>query len=311
MGRLLHAVEDGRVRPDIELVRKLVRNSVPNALSGLELRAVASQGWDNTTFRLGDAYCVRLPTAKRYEAQLDREASFLSEYASALAVDVPTKLHTYASTHDFPFRWSTRKWVPGKRLANFDEGNVKRLAQFLHQLWDLPVPVSGTAQYRPGVENFWRGSGLDRIEPSFRDACRLLPDVISAPAGHLWEQAKSTQTDAEPRFLHGDLSPDNLVASGRRLTGVIDWGLVAYGDPACDLAIAWREFDADIREAFFDRLLPSAGLRIRGKAWAVWKLSLLAAGLAKESGSDPVVALGRLAEILDVREPLAPLPAPC
>lgn len=308
MGGLLHSVEDGRVRPHIELVRKLVDNSVPNSLSRLELREVASQGWDNTTFRLGDTYSVRLPTAQRYEAQLEREIPFLSEYSSAFALDVPTNVRAYTSTHDFPYRWSTRKWVPGKPLMHFDESNVRRLAQFLHQLWDLPAPVHGTGRYLPSVENFWRGSGLDRIEPSFREACRLLPDFVSRPAGNLWDLAKSTQFDSEASFVHGDLSSYNLVASGRRLTGVIDWGLLAYGDPACDLAIAWREFDADIREAFFDRLVPSADLRMRGKLWAVWKLSLLSVGLAKEAASDPTVALERLAEILGVQSPLTPLP---
>lgn len=40
---------------------------------------------------------------------------------------------------------------------------------------------------------------------------------------------------AGPRLLHGDLHPRHIYAEGNQLTGFIDWGDVAFGDPLFDL----------------------------------------------------------------------------
>ena len=38
-----------------------------------------------------------------------------------------------------------------------------------------------------------------------------------------------------PRLLYGDLHPRHIYAEGNELTGFIDWGDVALGDPLLDL----------------------------------------------------------------------------
>lgn len=40
-----------------------------------------------------------------------------------------------------------------------------------------------------------------------------------------------------------------LVKDGR-LSGVIDWGSVGVGDPACDISVAWKLFSPSAREVF-------------------------------------------------------------
>ncbi|MEW2382154.1 hypothetical protein AB0873_08675 [Micromonospora sp. NPDC047707] len=52
---------------DGELVRDLVRAQFPQ-WSDLTVTPVARQGWDNRTFRLGDEFAVRLPSADGYMA---------------------------------------------------------------------------------------------------------------------------------------------------------------------------------------------------------------------------------------------------
>ncbi|MEV8371423.1 aminoglycoside phosphotransferase family protein [Kribbella sp. NPDC056861] len=41
--------------------------------------------------------------------------------------------------------------------------------------------------------------------------------------------------EVEPRLLHGDLHPRHIYAEGNQLSGFIDWGDVAFGDPLFDL----------------------------------------------------------------------------
>ena len=59
---------------------------------------------------------------------------------------------------------------------------------------------------------------------------------------------------------------------------MIDFGTSGVGDPACDLAIAWTMFDDDARSAFREGLPWDDEVWARGRAWALWKAMLVAAG---------------------------------
>ena len=53
----------------VSLVRRLVATQFPQ-WAALPIRPVELDGWDNTTFRLGEAMTVRLPSAEGYAAQV-------------------------------------------------------------------------------------------------------------------------------------------------------------------------------------------------------------------------------------------------
>ena len=56
----------------VSLVRRLIAAQFPH-WEELPVRRVADDGWDNSTFRLGDDMKVRLPTAARYVAQVTKD----------------------------------------------------------------------------------------------------------------------------------------------------------------------------------------------------------------------------------------------
>ena len=49
--------------------------------------------------------------------------------------------------------------------------------------------------------------------------------------------------DGPPVWIHGDVTPGNLIVRGRCLAAVIDFSGLGMGDPAPDLAPAWNLFD--------------------------------------------------------------------
>lgn len=61
---------------DVPLVRRLVAGQFPQ-WADLPARPVASGGWDNRTFHLGDHMTVRLPSAARYVLQVEKEQRWL------------------------------------------------------------------------------------------------------------------------------------------------------------------------------------------------------------------------------------------
>lgn len=62
--------------------------------------------------------------------------------------------------------------------------------------------------------------------------------------------------------MHGDIAAGNLLVESGRLSAVIDFGCLAVGDPACDLAIAWTFLRGEGREAF------RAALPLDAPTWA-------------------------------------------
>lgn len=58
----------------------------------------------------------------------------------------------------------------------------------------------------------------------------------------------------------------------------IEFGGLAVGDPACDLAIAWTMFNAESRKIFREILPLDDDTWTRGQAWTLWKSLITAAG---------------------------------
>jgi len=84
-----------------------------------------------------------------------------------------------------------------------------------------------------------------------------------------------------PVWVHGDISVGNLLVKDGNLCAVIDFGGMAVGDPACDLAIAWTLFKGTSRELFRSTIELDANTWCRGQAWAIWKALIIAAGLTE------------------------------
>lgn len=88
------------------------------------------------------------------------------------------------------------------------------------------------------------------------------------------KRASSSEREAQP------IVDDTLKA-------VIDFGQLAIGDPACDLAIAWTLFTGQSRERFRRELLLDEHTWMRGRGWALWKALIVAAEMP---GTDPKAA---------------------
>lgn len=64
------------------------------------------------------------------------------------------------------------------------------------------------------------------------------------------------------------------------------------GDPACDLAIAWTFFENESREVFHTKLSLDDGTWARGRAWALWKALIVAAGFTGTKGVETAQSFG-------------------
>ncbi len=252
------------------LVKQLLQEQFPQ-WADLPVTAVLPGGHDNRTFRLGTQLSVRLPSHKRYEAQVQKEAAWLPFLAEHLSVPVTVPVAIGRANARYPLAWSVNRWLPGDiALASSDglERLASELAKFLHQLWQIPAASGPTA----GTHNFHRGGNLEVYDQETRQALLDLGLRVDPKlCGELWDRALASRWSRDPVWVHGDVAPGNLLVEQGRLIGVIDFGSMGVGDPACDLVMAWTHFDKTSRQQFMNAVDVDQDTWDRARGWALWK----------------------------------------
>ena len=282
---------------DINLVRKLIDSQFPE-WSGLPINPVARSGWDNRTFRLGQALLVRMPSAESYAPQVLKERQWLPYLAERLSTSIPVVQALGSPDHGYPWAWSVYRWIEGEDASANDKSNsvemAKSVAQFIGELHEVD-PSNGPP---PGTHNYHRGGSLLEYDANTRSYATLLSaEVCAETILTIWNRAINTQWQSEPVWVHGDLEASNILVCKGRLAAVIDFGNCAVGDPACDLVMAWTYFEENARKVFKSNLNIDSHTWHRARAWALWK-ALFRMSKSIELRNDEYYAAKRLADVI-------------
>jgi aminoglycoside phosphotransferase (APT) family kinase protein len=280
---------DDKTRPaiDVALVARLVAEQFPQ-WAGLPIRPVVLGGWDNRTFHLGERMTVRLPSARRYARQVEKEQRWLPRLAPGLPLPIPAPLAMGAPGQGYPWPWSVYGWLDGETASAATIGDLPRFAANLAGFLSALQRIDATDGPAAGPHSFWRGGPLATYDAETRTAIAALDGRIDARAvTAVWEAALAADWDGPPVWVHGDMAAGNLLVDNGRLSAVIDFGCSCVGDPACDLAVAWTFFDGRAREAFRAALPLDPGTWARGRGWTLWKALIVYAALP---GANPLDA---------------------
>jgi aminoglycoside phosphotransferase (APT) family kinase protein len=281
-------VEKAAITP--ELVSRLVAAQFPR-WADLPVTPVELDGWDNTTFRLGEDLAVRLPSADWYVAQVDKEHRWLPILAPELPLPIPWPLAKGIPGSGFPRPWSVYRWLAGQYATMDRVRDISRfatdLADFLVALYRID-PADGP---EPGQHNFFRGGPLTTYDAETREAISALKAEIDADAAtEVWDAALAATWHGPAVWIHGDVTAANLLVVEGRLSAVVDFGCSAVGDPACDVTMAWTFFSGDSREVFRNGLSLDEGTWARGRGWALWKALITLAQALKVDAAEADLA---------------------
>ena len=252
----------------------------------LPVRAVVPGGNDNRTFRLGDDYAVRLPSADGYVAAVAKEQRWLPVIARHVPVPVPEPVGSGEPGCGYPFPWTINRWLPGEAATTAPVADLERfgrdVAGFLRALQTTPVDGAPEA----GAHSFWRGADLRHYDAETRRTVAELADRVDGDAVlAIWDAGLRARYTGEPVWFHGDVAPGNLLVEHGRLSAVIDFGTSGVGDPACDLYLAWTFLDAPARRVYREAFGADDAMWARGRAWVLWK-----ALISFDAWGAPVVA---------------------
>jgi aminoglycoside phosphotransferase (APT) family kinase protein len=279
---------------DVPLVRSLLRSQFPQ-WSQLPVRPVESAGWDNAIYRLGADLAVRLPRRRIGADQTQKEHRWLPALGPRLPLEVPVPVAEGVPGAGYPWRWTVCRWLAGEVAAVAPVADMCEAAMSLARLVQALQAIDPAG----GPVSEFRGGPLAARDLVSRTAAAALRDRLDV--GHIlavWDAALAEPAWAgSPVWMHGDLHPANLLVRNSQLTGVIDFGLLCVGDPACDLMVAWTYLSADARQVFRDELAVDDSTWARGRGWAL-HLGLRAAAY---SADNPILGeIGRyaIAEVL-------------
>ena len=258
-----------------ELVTALLSAQAP-ALAELPV-VLHAHGWDNDTYRLGDTLVVRLPRREVAVPLIEHEAAWLTTVGDLVTLRTPQPIFAGVPSTTFPRPWLVAEYIPGEPVSGVPVAErtlfARQLADFL---WSLHMPAPALAPLNPV-----RGGSL--ATPEAAECVRgRLAHLRASGSGVLadellprWEAwTRADDFDGADAWLHGDLHPHNLLrGDDGLLTGVIDWGDMTAGDPACDLATSWLTFDEAGRAAFRGQIDEGGPMDeatwTRAKTWAL------------------------------------------
>lgn len=276
-----------------QLVCHLIHSQFPQ-WDDLEIRPVAQSGNDNRTFHLGENMTVRLPSGPAYAAQVEKEAKWLPFLAPRLTLPISSPVAVGRPDAVYPFPWSVNRYIPGETLNRENVPDriafAADLSAFLRELQSIPTLGAPAA----GAHNFYRGASPIVYHEETVRALRESEDLPVGKLEAIWEKAIAGQWEEPPVWIHGDVAPGNLLVSSGALSGVIDFGIMAVGDPACDYAMAWTFFQGSAKDAFLHGLDEATIDRARG--WALWKALVTRHSAEKQAAENAAFTLKRILE---------------
>jgi len=283
---------------DPGVVRRLVATQFPQ-WAHLPVRPVATDGWDNQTFHLGNRRSVRLPTAREYARAVDKEHRWLPVLAPRLPLPIPVPLAKGEPDEGYALQWSVYEWIDGEPA---DTGTIADRTGFADSLAGFLVAlrhVDPTGGPEPGLHNWFRGGPLQVYDSQTRQAVDVLEDRVPRDlVTAVWQSALRAPWDGRPVWFHGDVAPGNLLVRDGALAAVLDFGTCGVGDPACDLVIAWTLLSGASREAFRARVDVDPATWARGRGWALWKALIAYAGALSSDHAAAAEAERVIGEVL-------------
>lgn len=239
-----------------EQARTLISKQFPQ-LSTKQVKRLG-WGWDNTVFLIGDEYVFRFPRRTIAVGFIRMEGKLLPKLAAHLTIPYPKPLFYGEASDEYPAPFLGYAHVPGDFPIGLTEEcralSAETLARFLRRLHAFPVQealecgvqqdhrnLTDIAARKVKMEGFL-GKVADHLSPEESDA-------IEAYMSSLHKE----RVEAVHVLLHGDLHFKNmLVDENGIVSGIIDWGDLSVGHPACDLSVAYSFLPPYARGVFFE-----------------------------------------------------------
>lgn len=239
-----------------EQARTLIGKQFPQ-LSSKKVKRLG-WGWDNTVFLIGDEYVFRFPRRTIAVGSIRMEGQLLPKLVAYLTIPYPKPLFYGEASDEYPAPFLGYAHVPGNFPIGLTEErralSAETLATFLRKLHAFPAQEAlecGVQQDHRSLTDI--AARKVKMEGFLAKVVKhLAPGEYDAIEAYMSSLQKDRVEDVNV-LLHGDLHFKNmLVNEDGIVSGIIDWGDLSVGHPACDLSVAYSFLPPYARAKFFE-----------------------------------------------------------
>ncbi len=284
---------DPDVTLEVDAVRGIVSRVRPD-LSPVEVELLGA-GWDFWAYLVNDRWVFRFPKREREQKRLRKEYGVLGLIDRAL--DVPTPRYEGLPLEDdaFPYVFGVYQKLEGTQAYQIPAANVDLDAlgavfgRELRKLHAIPrADVEAAYDVIPDL-----GREFPKLCDKSRDYFHWFPDgdvKLSDRMNTFFnaERELPARFEGTDVLLHTDPHAEHLLLDAEephRLAGIIDWGDVAFGDPALDVSGPYPWGGEPLLTATLDAYGGDDGLASRARFIGAY-VALIELDYAKRLGRD-------------------------
>jgi aminoglycoside phosphotransferase (APT) family kinase protein len=235
--------------PEVVVGESLARELIQEQFAPVGERSVelVAAGWDYTVYRVDGEWAFRFPRREIVLEPMKREVDVLARLAPSLPVPTPVYRGEPSARFSWPF-WGAG-WLPGVEAA---AATVEERHELAPQLGRLLRVLHATDE--PGLPvDVVRRADMTFRAPRTREELVAADWLWSAPtaAYALLDRAEHLAPAVPSATCHGDLHFRQLLVSGGRVTGIVDWVDVCRSDPGIDLQLVYAFLPPSAHVAFF------------------------------------------------------------
>ena len=240
-------------------------------------------GCDSFVFEINDELIFRFPKTPLNEPQFRTEWLLLPSLANALSLPIPRIKFFWEGSSLYEKPFSGYDKLHGQPLNEIDlkscgAGFARDLGRFLTELHRFPLERASELGVLFAGKTSWRNENQALYERVKRQVYPLLEDGIRRMVSRLFDAFFGDEANFrwQAVLTHADLGAEHILCDPERavISGIIDWGEVAVGDPALDFAGLYYDigpeftravlsnYDCDVdasfrnRMIFYSRLIP-------------------------------------------------------
>lgn len=217
------------------------------------------EGWTSHSFLVNGSLVFRFPKRPEVWPELEREIAFLAAAADALPLKVPLYVTVSRTSAAATHGYAVYSFIPGDPLTPLELSVSDRgaaadaIAAFLRSLHGYQPSEPTAACLKRGDE---RAHAVNLRDLADRI---VVPRLSSAEAKRLrewftWYLDTPASFSFSPVVVHADLNREHVLVSERRVTGVIDFSDVSFGDPDYDFSSLFidvgEEFTIDVARRY-------------------------------------------------------------
>jgi aminoglycoside phosphotransferase (APT) family kinase protein len=201
-----------------------------------------AEGWDSVAVEVNHQLIFRFPKRPDVEPQYLLERRLLPALAPTLPLPIPDVAYFWPGGAAYPHPFIGHRLIAGQPLASEHltadgaGGVAQQLGRFLFALHQFPIEQATRLGLPAGGQTSWRERFEDQYAQIQRHVLPLLAPATQARVAAEWQAFLNDQTTWPIALIHHDLAGEHILydPEGGAITGIIDWGDLAIGDPAID-----------------------------------------------------------------------------